>query len=322
MHNNDTHNVVFIGYDQIQLLDIFGPLEAFRCANRVITTTPYNTCIVSEHDTFVSESGVRVCSDHRFSEDLNIDTLVVTGGKGTRIPAIAKRCIPWINQQFEAASRVISVCSGVFLLGNHPYLRGKQVVTHWSLADLLQKTFPHLDVNHDRLFIKQGKFHSSAGILTGIDLALNLIESDHGVDVATYVAKHLITYLKRSGHQSQFSEPLKFQSSNNTHIDRINRWLMNHYSETVSVRQLADRVHISERHLNRVIRQAFNMSASKYIEHIKLEQSKVYLAKKNTAVDVTAAMVGYASADAFRRSFKRKYGIAPLTYQMRFQGEL
>ncbi|TDR20363.1 GlxA family transcriptional regulator [Marinicella litoralis] len=322
MHNPSSHNVAFVGYDQIQLLDIFGPLEAFKCANRVIKSTPYHTFIVSEYDTFVSESGVRVCSDHKFSEAMNIDTLVVTGGRGTRIPAIANRCISWINEQFESASRVISVCSGVFLLGNHPYLNGKEVVTHWSLADLLQKTFPHLDVNHNRLFIKQGKFHSSAGVLTGIDLALNLIEADHGVDVATYVAKHLITYLKRSGHQSQFSEPLKFQSTNNSHIDRINRWLIDHYSDPITVSQLAENVHISERHLNRVIQGHFNMSASKYIEHIKLEQSKVYLAKQNTAVDATASMVGYASSDAFRRSFKRKYGIAPHTYQLRFQGEM
>ncbi len=219
MYNSANHNVVFLGYDQIQLLDIIGPLEAFQCANRVIKTIPYQTSIVCEHETFVSETGVRVCADHKFTDDLDINTLVVTGGKGTRIPAIANRCIPWINQHFEQSDRVVSVCSGVFFLGNHPYLKGKKVVTHWALAELLQKTFPDLVVNHDRLFIQQGKFYSAAGVLTGIDLALNLIEADHGVDVATYVAKHLITYLKRSGHQSQFSEPLKFQSTNNTHID-------------------------------------------------------------------------------------------------------
>ncbi len=316
---NKDHNIAFLGFDQIELLDLVGPFEAFNNANQILNHFKYNTFLVSELANFTSESGIKMSSDHRLTDDLTIDTLVIPGGRGARIPEIIKPYQDWFNQNHAHIDRIVTVCTGVFMLADHPLLVDKTVVTHWSFVDRLKIQYPHLKVCPDRLFIQQDKFYSAAGILSGIDLALHLIEADCGVDVASYVAKDLITYLKRSGHESQFSEPLKFQSTNNTHIDRINRWLMNHYSEHITVSELAKQVHVSERHLNRLINTHFHMSASKYIEHIKLEQAKIYLAKKDTAIDTAASMVGYASADVFRRSFKRKYGMAPHTYQLRFQ---
>ncbi|TDR20364.1 GlxA family transcriptional regulator [Marinicella litoralis] len=313
------HNIAFLGFDQIELMDLIGPLEAYNNANRVLETNHYNTFIVSEHDNFVSESHLKISSDYLLGEEPEINTLVIPGGRGARIPEIIKPYQQWFDNNYQTIDRIVAVCTGLFMIAEHPFLMDKEVVTHWSFVDRLKIQHPHLKVCPDRLFIQQDNFYSVAGILSGIDLALHLIEEDCGVDVATFVAKDLITYLKRSGHESQFSEPLKFQSTNNTHIDRINRWLMGHYSEHTTVNELASKVHVSERHLNRLIKTHFHMSASKYIEHIKLEQAKIYLAKKDTAVDTAASMVGYASADVFRRSFKRKYGMAPHTYQLRFQ---
>ena len=319
MKSNKHHNIAYLGFDRIQLLDLVGPLEAFATANDVIDGRKYNGFIVSENPTFTSESRIRVLSDYQFRKTPGIDTLIIPGGVGTRDPAITTRVRQWIDQNFDNIPRIVTVCTGLFMLADHPYLENKEVVTHWAFAEKLQKQFPRLRVNHDRLFIRQGKFYSSAGILSGIDLALNLIETDHGVDVATHVAKYLVTYLKRSGHQSQFSEPLKFQSSNNSHIEQVNRWLTENHAEHVTVALLAEAVHVSERHLNRLIKTHFHMSAGKYIEHVKLEQSKIYLSKRETPIEVTAYKVGYASSDAFRRSFKRKYGISPHSYQLRFQ---
>jgi transcriptional regulator GlxA family with amidase domain len=316
---NRRHNIAFLGFDQIQLLDLVGPLEAFAAANKFVDGRNYHCFIVSEKPSFTSDSQIRVLSDFQFEDTPEIDTLVIPGGAGTRVPATSSKIRLWIDQHFDNISRIVTVCTGLFMLGDHPYLKNREVVTHWAFADQLQSQFPQLKVNHDRLFIRQGKFYSAAGILSGIDLALNLIETDHGVDVATQVAKYLVTYLKRSGHQSQFSEPLKFQSSNNSHIEQVNRWLTENHARSVTVAQLADAVHVSERHINRLIKTHFHMSAGKYIEHVKLEQSKIYLSKRETAIEVAAYKVGYSSSDAFRRSFKRKYGISPHSYQLRFQ---
>lgn len=321
-----THSVVFLGFDRIQLLDLVGPLETFQIANGTIKGTKYTTSIMSEGSSFRSESGINVQSDYTLEQFDNqidrpfrINTLVIPGGAGSRDECVANKISNWLEQNFDAIDRVVTVCTGLFLVGNLPYLKGKEVVTHWAYLDKLQQKFPHLKVNRDRLFLQQGKFYSAAGILSGIDLALNLIEEDHGVDVASFAAKYLVTYLKRSGHQSQFSEPLKFQSHNNSHLNRINRWLTDNIAEPTTVQSLAQHNHISERHLNRLVKSHFHMSAAKYIEHVKLEQSKIYLAKQSASVEQTSDKVGYASADAFRRSFKRKYGIAPQSYRQRFQ---
>ena len=317
--HSQTHKIAFVGFDRIQLLDLVGPLEAFDIANSAIEGKPYKSFIVSEKETFTSESKIKLVSDYQLNKTPHIDTLIIPGGAGSRVTEINKPLKLWIKQNFDRIERVVTVCTGLFIIGDHPYLQGKDVVTHWGFAEHFQNLYPQLRVNHDRLFIQQGKFYSSAGVLSGIDLALNLIEKDHGVDVAAYTAKYLVTYLTRSGHQSQFSESLKFQSTNNSHINRINRYLESHYARAITVADLAHEIHISERHLNRLIKTHFHMSASKYIEHNKLEQSKIYLSKQNTPVEVAASMVGYASSDAFRRSFKRKYGVAPQSYQLRFQ---
>jgi len=204
------------------------------------------------------------------------------------------------------------------MVADLPYLQGKEVVTHWAYANLLQRSYPQLRVNHERLYIKQGKFYSSAGILSGIDLALNLVEEDYDASLAVYAAQYLVTYLKRAGHQSQFSEPLKFQSSDNSHINRMHQWLMDNHAKEVTVEQLGEHIGVSPRHLNRLVQSHFLMSASKYIEHIKLEQSKIYLSQKHITVEKVSSLVGFRSSDSFRRSFRRKYGIVPSTYQLRF----
>lgn len=313
-----THKIAFLGFDRVQLLDLVGPLESFLTANQVIKDKQYQTFIIGEKDRFTSESNLKVLTDNQLGENLEIDTLFIPGGVGARTSEIAAPFRIWIDANFDRIERIVTVCTGLFLIADHPYLQNKEVVTHWSYSERLQKLYPQLKVNHERLFIKQGKFYSAAGILSGIDLALNLIEEDHGVDVASYTAKYLVTYLKRSGHQSQFSEPLKFQSHNNGHLDRVNRWLNDNHDKFSTVEELADQIHISERHLNRLIQSHFHMTAAKYIEHIKLEQSKVYLTRSNILVETVSDQLGYRSADTFRRSFKRKYGITPQSYIKRF----
>ncbi len=318
MNTKHSHHVAFLGFNQVQLLDLIGPMEAFNIANELTEHAYYQTFIISEFDSFISDSKVRVMSDCLLTEAPQIDTLFIAGGSGTRNPEVYLPINQWLIDQFNAIERVVTVCTGAFMIGNHPYLAGKEVVTHWAFADLLQRQFPQLLVNHERLFIQQGKFYSSAGILSGIDLALNLIETDHGVNTAASVARYLVTYLKRAGHQSQFSEPLKFQSVNNSHLERMNQWLLSNIAKTITVDDLAARTCISSRQLNRLTHKHYRMSASKYIEHIKLEHAKIYLSKKNVSIDAVSDLTGFGSAVSFRRSFKRKYGIAPSSYQLRF----
>ncbi|MCO7224587.1 GlxA family transcriptional regulator [Pleionea sp. CnH1-48] len=312
------HTIAFIGFDKVQLLDFAGPLECFHIANEILQYDHYHTSVIAESSRFKTESYVTISADALLAEAESFDTLVIPGGEGSRIKEIAAPIQEWLNHHINQCGRVLSVCTGIFLLAHHSYLHHKEVVTHWAFAEQLQQNYPLLKVNHERLFIKQENFYSAAGILSGIDLALHVIEEDHGVDVAAHVAKYLVTYLKRSGYQSQFSQPLQLQSANNSHLKRANDWINANIHNPITVTELAEAVHLSERHLNRLIQQHYFMGTAAYIEHLKLEQSKVLLSYSQHNIDVIAKEVGYASAASFRRGFKRKYGIAPQSYQKRF----
>ena len=317
--NTQAHQIAFLGFDGVQLLDLVGPLEALELAKNRDGQPFYDIFIVSDRAVFTSGAGTRMVADRLLGECGKIDTLIIPGGEGTRIPEVADRLKPWLNQQFERVQRVVTICTGIFLVADHPYLANRDVATHWAFSRLLQNRYPQLKVDHERLFIKQGKFYSSAGVLSGIDLALHLIEEDCGLDIASHVAKYLVTYLKRSGFQSQFSEPLKFQFSDNSKLKRANKWLIENLNKAFTVRHLADSIHISERHLNRLIQTEYHMTVGKYIEHVRLEQAKNFLMRQAVNIDTVAAQVGFNSSDAFRRSFRRKYGINPSSYMQQFQ---
>ena len=316
---NQTHQIAFLGFDGVQMLDLVGPLEALQMAKDPAGQPYYTIFIVSDQPTFTSSTGIKVAADKLIEADIEFDTLIIPGGEGTRNPDVAARLKPWLTDYFDRAQRVLSICTGIFLVADHPYLTDKEVATHWAFSRLLQSWYPRLKVNHERLFIKQGKFYSSAGVLSGIDLALHIIEEDCGLDIASQVAKYLVTYLKRSGFQSQFSEPLKFQFTDNSKLKRANKWLIDNLNKSFTVKNLADSIHISERHLNRLIQTEYHMTTGKYIEHVRLEQAKNYLMKQAVAIDTVASQVGFNSSDAFRRSFRRKYGINPSSYVRQFQ---
>ena len=156
--NSTVHNIAFLGFDGVQLLDLIGPLEAFKLVNTPDGDPRYNTFIVSNKPVFTSGTGVSVVADKLFTEPQTIDTLVVPGGEGTREPEISRAMKSWLKQQFDRTQRVLSICTGIFLLADQPYLAGREVATHWAFSALLQSQNPQLKVNHERLFIKQGKF--------------------------------------------------------------------------------------------------------------------------------------------------------------------
>lgn len=314
---NQIH-IGILGFHGVQLLDIVGPLETFLMVKNQKGESLYRCSIVGPEKEFKSESNVSVKTDFDFPNAPHFDLLIIPGGAGTRDPAIQQVIEPWLAKQVNHVHRLLTVCTGIFFIAHLPFLAGKQVTTHWDFVDKLQSQFPNLLVDRNRLFIQQDNFYSSAGVLSGIDLALHIIEQDHGLEQAVSAAKYLVTYLKRSGNQSQFSEALKFQSINNDRILNITNWLMNNIDRPITVQQLAFENHVSERHLNRIFKSHCHMTAKSYVEHIRLEQAKIFLQKQSTSVKQVAYQVGYNSDDSFRRSFKRKYGIEPSSYQRYF----
>src|SRR5438034_1573320 len=232
--------VGLIGYDGVQALDIIGPSDAFTIAeierdNRQRRRC-YEVIIVGiTNKPFRAESGIYFQPHTTLRHAPTLDTLIIPGGKGARIGRSSSLIAKWISSRAKRIRRIASVCTGVYALAPTGLLDGRRVTTHWRFARDVAARFPKLKVEPNALFLKDGAFYTSAGVTAGIDLALALIEEDYGRKIALSVARDLVVYLKRSGGQEQYSEPLQFQSESTDHLADLAIWITNNLGRDLSV---------------------------------------------------------------------------------------
>jgi transcriptional regulator GlxA family with amidase domain len=197
-------------------------------------------------------------------------------------------------------------------------LDGRSVTTHWRYADDVAARYPNLRVDPNPLFVRDGKFYTAAGVTSGIDLSLALVEEDWGRQVALTVARELVVYLRRSGSQEQFSEPLKFQMQAGDRFSDIAAWIPSNLQQDLSVEALAKKAALCPRHFRRRFKLTFGKNPGTYVECLRLGEVRRRLATTHQTVDAIATSVGFGSADSLRRVFRRHYGTAPAEYRERF----
>jgi transcriptional regulator GlxA family with amidase domain len=313
----------FLGFDGIVALDLAGPMEAFCNApggeSLEATVGGYEVVILSlDNRPFTSEFGL-VMHPHACLRDApELDTLIIPGGCGLRRPRLLRELIPALRSLAERTRRVASVCTGIYALAETGLLDGRRVATHWRFAKDVAEKYPALRVDRDALFVKDGKYYSSAGVTAAIDLALSLIEEDYGPRAALGVARELVVYLKRSGGQEQFSEPLKFQTSAANRFVHLAGWIVEHLDHDLSIEALAQRVFMSPRHFGRLFKQSFGRTPAAYAEDLRLSEARHRLIEGNATIAHIAVSLGYQSDDAFRRAFERRFRLSPATYRARF----
>ncbi len=195
---------------------------------------------------------------------------------------------------------------------------GKRVATHWKFARDLEERHPDIEVDADRLYVQDGALFSSAGILAGIDLTLALVEADLGEMVATAVARELVIYLRRTGGQAQFSEPLKGRGRLTERLATLSDTVRENLDADLSVEQLAARMGLSARHLRRVLKRDAGASPAQFVESIRLDVAREMLGVGDADIKQIAATVGYGGSDQFRRAFRKRYGLSPGVYRERF----
>jgi transcriptional regulator GlxA family with amidase domain len=292
----------------------------FAAAN-IAESTPvkYQTVVLGASMRPVrAESGLRMQPDATLARAPRLDTVVIPGGSGLRTPRTNRIVSRWLTQQAPRCRRIASVCTGIYGLAATGLLDGRRATTHWRFAEDVARQFPRVRVDPNALFVKDGSFYSSAGVTAGIDLCLALVEEDCGPRVALAVARYLIVYLKRSGGQEQYSEPLQFQTESSDRFADLVPWLSSNLRENLSVDRLADRAGICPRHFTRRFRQAFGVPPAAFVERLRLDEARRRLTNRQHSVEAVAASVGYRSSDAFRRAFERRFGVAPSTYRLRF----
>src|SRR5215471_4656795 len=312
----------FLGFEGVMALDLVGPFDAFTSAfveENGKDARCYEPIIIGlTSAAFVAESGVIFKPHKSLKNAPPLDTLIIPGGKGLRVPETQRTVAEWVSKRAAKIRRIATVCTGTYGLAATGLLNGRRVTTHWRHASQLAKRFPELKVDPNALYLKDGKFYTCAGITSGIDLSLALIEEDFGPRVALSVARELVVYLKRPGGQEQFSEPLKFQTRASDRFADLAAWIQGHLQQNLSAEALADRAYLSPRHFSRRFKDVFGSTPGAFVENLRLTEARERLTLPDQTIESVALSVGFKSADAFRRAFERRYGLKPTTYRRHF----
>jgi transcriptional regulator GlxA family with amidase domain len=319
--------VAVLVFPGLQPLDAVGPLEVFSAANDAWreghprVPAPYAPFLVArEAGPVRGPSGCALVAEKSTAQVRGaLDTLLVAGGMGTREALEDAALVAWIRRRARRARRVASVCTGAFLLAEAGLLDGLRVTTHWSACDLLQRRYPSLRVDPDPIWIREGRIWTSAGVTSGMDLALALVEEDLGRELALAVARRLVLFLKRPGGQSQFSAQLASQMAAREPLREVQAWIAEHPEGDLSVETLAARVGMSPRHFARVFTREVGATPARFVEEARVEAARRRLEEGDDGVDGVAAAVGFGSAETMRRAFLRVLGVGPSAYRSRFR---
>jgi len=316
--------VVMVVFPKLQSLDVVGPLEVLSAGGLAETARGrgrgYALEVVGAELGLVrASSGLAIGVDRTFDDPPDaIDTLIVAGGIGSRTASRDARILDYLRVVAPRARRVCSVCTGTEVLAAAGLLEGRRVTTHWAFAEKLTALYPSLQVDADSIYVRDGKFWTSAGVTAGMDLALALIEDDLGRELALEVARRLVLFLMRPGGQSQFSAQLAGQMANRDPVRDLQIWVVEHPEADHSVEALAARVAMSPRHFARVFREEVGQSPGRFVECVRVEAARRGLEESRRAVEEIASFVGFGTGETMRRAFIRQIGVGPSAYRERF----
>ena len=282
-------------------------LSAFEMANFSAGETLYDITLLSEAGGSVPSSiGSRM--ETSVIAEPAFDTLIVTGAlePGPSSPVL----LDFVRKAPAGCRRVASICTGAFILAEAGLLDGRRATTHWFMARDLQKRFPAVKMEDDRIFIIDGPVWTSAGMSAGVDLALGMIEKDFGAELARSTARKLVLYHRRAGGQSQHSALLEMDAKSDriqTALDYAKRNLRGE----LSVEQLAEAARLSPRQFSRAFRAETGQSPAKAVEHLRVEAARLMMEQTRHPIDVVAAETGFADRERMRRAFLRAFGQPP-----------
>jgi transcriptional regulator GlxA family with amidase domain len=312
--------VVIVAYAGAQLLDIAGPFEVFRSACQYAPGS-YEVEFVAREPVTTS-SGMELTPDGALP-DGPIDTLIVAGGPGTREAMGDAELVGWLTEAAGRTRRIASVCSGALLLAHSGLLDGRRATTHWSAASILAELYPRVTVEADRVYVRDGEVWTSAGVTTGMDLALALVEDDLGRDVSLEIARWLVWYVHRPGGQTQFSGPLVAAPNlERGPLREVQAWILANLTEDLRVEVLAERALMSPRNFARAFRREVGVTPGVYVERARVEAARQLLTGGDDGVETVAARCGFGASETMRRAFHRQLGVGPAEYRHRFRPSL
>lgn len=323
LRSRTARRIVMFAVPPVEELDLVGPWEVFATANNKLPgkSLPYRLELVTTARTrsLAGSSGLTLVADRNYrSATGEIDTLIVPGGDGPQ-RACDPAILSWLRAAGSRVRRIASICTGAFLLAQAGLLDDKRATTHWMFAAELASQFPRTTVEPDRIYVQDGAIFTSAGVTAGMDLALALVEEDHGSSVAMEVARALVLFLRRPGGQAQFSSLLSHQSSEYKPLRELQVWIAENLDRDLCVENLAARAAMSTRNFARVFTREFGVTPARFVEDLRIETCRRELETTARSLDEIASAVGFASAEVMRRAFERRIGTSPRSYREHFR---
>jgi transcriptional regulator GlxA family with amidase domain len=315
--------VVIVGYPGLQSLDAVGPFEVFGAATQVAQAEGrrpgYRPVLVSREGGLVrSESGLALWAEPLSEWGGPIDTLVLSGGPGVDAARQDSSLVDWVREAAGRSRRVATVCSGAFLAAQAGLLEGRRVTTHWARAKRLARDFPGLEVDADPIYLRDGKYWSSAGVTAGIDLALALVRDDLGADAAQTVARWLVMFFHRPGGQTQFATPVWVPRADRPTVRAVQERIESDPGADHRMPVLAESAAMSVRHFARVFTEEVGLTPARYVEKVRVEAARRQLEETDDTLPVVATACGFGSEETLRRAFHRQLGVPPDAYRHRF----
>lgn len=311
--------VLCVAFEGVQTLDVTGPAEVFATAGRSPGGPAYRVRVLSVGGGLVrTSSGLGVDSAELLAvRPLPGDIVVVAGGgeRGIRAAMADPELLGWLRRAARVVGRMTSVCSGAFILAAAGVLDDKRATTHWSACDRLARRFPRVRVDADAIFVEDGAVWTSAGVTTGIDMALAIVERDHGQQVADAVAASLVLYVRRPGFQSQFSDALVAQRTSSDPLGPAISWARANLARATPDR-LAKRAGLSLRTLHRRCVALTGTTPARLIDKLRVEHGRTLLLTTDLPLKSLAARCGFTSTTHLKRAFERTLGMTPRTYRL------
>ena len=314
--------IAILSVPGVQMLNVTGPMDVFSQANNQIGDAPrYVVEIVGlNSDPIKALNGTRFMPDETIHTALGeYDTVLVAGSPGIRDYEENEDLIEWLVNRARQARRVGATCTGAFLLAHAGLLDGRRATTHWNSTARMSRTFPSIKVDPSPVFVKDGTVYTTAGVTASMDLALALVEEDHGRKVALRIAKELILFIKRPGGQAQFSMHLAAQISDSGPIRDTQEWILNHVGENLSTAAMALRVGMSVRNFARLFKRESQMTPGDYVEAARVEAARRMMEEGNTSLKVVAGKCGFSDQGGLRRAFVRRLDVTPAEYRQTFR---
>src|SRR5215469_1474638 len=313
-----SRRIIVVVVPPVDELDLVGPLQVFKSVNRLAGRSIYAIEVVTNADrlTVEGEGGVLTfLAKHHFSKlEGAFDSVLVVCGLGTRTVRDAALSA-WLKQMAQEARRLGAVCVGAFLLAEAGLLNDRRATTHWRFGREMETRYPHVRVEHDPLWVKDGNIYTSAGISAGIDLALAWVEEDCGAAIAQEVARELVLFLRRSGGQKQLSVSLSAQAAEMRVIQELQVWIAENLRNKLPLQALADRAAMSVRNFERVFTREVGRTPSQYVLQARVEAVRHQLERTDQGLKQIATVCGFGSADVMRRTFARFVGVTPNQYR-------